>query len=161
MNIVRLYLSPEHVYRGHHGMAAGTLPMTEASSVRLLAGRGVEGDRYSRLEGAKGQVTFFAEETWLRLQGELGRADREPDVFRRNIIVRGTDLNALVGRDFEVQGIRFHGVEYCKPCQWMEEAFAPGTLALLVEWRAGGLRASVLTDGTLAAGAPEAEPCSA
>ena len=130
-------------------MPAGTMPMTEASRVRLVAGAGVEGDRYSRLEGAKGQVTFFAEETWLRLREELG-ADRQPDVFRRNVIVRGAELNDLVGRDFEVQGVRFHGVEYCKPCHWMEKAFAPGAFELLAKWNAGGLRASVLSDGWLA-----------
>jgi|SRR5580658_3154949 MOSC domain-containing protein YiiM len=161
MNIVRLYHSPEHIYRGHHGMPAGNTPMIEASRIKLVAGRGVEGDRYSKLEGAKGQVTFFAEEAWTRLREALGRAERQPDVFRRNIIVRGVDLNSLIGCDFEVQGVRFHGVEYCKPCHWMEEAFAPGTLNLLSEWKAGGLRASVLSDGWLAIDAAEAGLCSA
>lgn len=161
MNIVRLYHCPEHIYKGHHGMAAGTAPMIEASRIRLVAGRGVEGDRYYKLEGARGQVTFFAEETWVRLCCELGVAGRGPDVFRRNIIVRGTDLNELIGRDFGVQGVRFHGVEYCKPCGWMEEAFAPGTFALLAEWKAGGLRASVLKDGWIAVDGAEAERCSA
>jgi len=161
MNIVRIYRSPEHVYSGHYGRPAGTVPMTEVSRVRLLAGRGVEGDRYSRRDGARGQVTFFAEETWLRLCRELGRTDLQPDVFRRNVIVRGTDLNTLIGREFEVQGIRFRGIEHCKPCFWMEQAFAPGTLALLSAWRAGGLRACVLSDGWLAVGEAEAERCSA
>ena len=161
MNIAHLYRSPEHVYRGHAGMPAGTVPMTEVPRFRLVAGRGVEGDRYYGLEGAKGQVTFFAEETWLRLCAVLGVTDRQPDVFRRNIVVRGTDLNALIGRDFEVQGIRFHGVEHCRPCFWMEQAFAPGTLALLAEWEAGGLRASVLSDGWLSVDGAEAQQCSA
>jgi MOSC domain-containing protein YiiM len=161
MEIVRLYHSPEHIYRGHMGMPAGTAPMTEVQRIRLIAGRGVEGDRYSKLDGAKGQVTFFAEETWLRLCDQLGVADRQSDVFRRNIIVRGADLNGLIGREFEVQGIRFHGVEHCKPCFWMEQAFSPGTLALLDEWKAGGLRASVLSGGWIAVGAAEARRCSA
>jgi hypothetical protein len=43
----------------------------------------------------------------------------------------------------------------------MEQAFAPGTLALLTEWKAGGLRASVLSDGWLAVGQAEAARCSA
>lgn len=161
MNIVRLYRSPEHVYKGHKGMPAGTVPMTEVQRIRLLAGRGVEGDRYSKLEGAKGQVTFFAEETWIRLRDELGVSNRGSDVFRRNVIVQGTDLNGLIGLDFEVQGVRFHGVEHCRPCFWMEQAFAPGTYALLDAWKAGGLRASVLADGWLAVGGAEAEQCSA
>jgi MOSC domain-containing protein YiiM len=142
-------------------MSAGTTPMIEASRIRLVSGRGVEGDRYYKLDGAKGQVTFFAEETWLRLRDTLGRTERQPDVFRRNVIVRGIDLNTLIGSDFEVQGVQFRGVEYCKPCYWMEEAFAPGTFNLLSEWKAGGLRASVLSDGWLAVDAAEAELCSA
>jgi MOSC domain-containing protein YiiM len=161
MEVIRIYRCAEHVYVGHKGRPAGTARMTEVPRARLLAGRGVEGDRYSRVEGAKGQVTFFAEEAWQRLCRELGRSDRGPDVFRRNILVRGADLNSLIGREFEVQGVRFRGVEHCRPCFWMEEAFAPGTLALLGEWRAGGLRASVLNDGWLAPGSGEAERCSA
>jgi MOSC domain-containing protein YiiM len=160
MKIRALFWSAEHVYRGHHGMPAGTEPMVAVASVRLLAGKGIEGDRYSRLEGAKGQVTFFAEETWERLRAELG-AERGPDVFRRNILVREADLNSLVGREFEVQGARLRGVEYCKPCRWMDQAFAPGTFDRLVDWRAGGLRAAVLSDGVLAVDAPAMAPCSA
>lgn len=161
MHIVRIYHSPEHVYLGHHGRPAGTEPMAEVPKAWLVAGRGVEGDRYYKRDGAKGQVTFFEEETWLRLCRELGRNDRQPDVFRRNVIVRGTDLNALIGVEFDIQGVQFRGVEYCKPCYWMEQAFAPGTLALLTEWKAGGLRASVLSDGWLAVGEAEAARCSA
>ncbi len=161
MNIARIYRSPEHNYFGHFGRAPGTTPMTEVARARLLAGRGIEGDRFSLEVGAKGQVSFFALESWARLCGDLGRTDRQLDVFRRNIIVQGTDLNAFIGRDFVVQGVRFHGVEYCKPCFWMDQAFAPGAFALLTEWKAGGLRASVLSDGWLSAGASEPQQCSA
>jgi MOSC domain-containing protein YiiM len=161
MTIVRLYYSPEHVYSGHFGQAAGTEPMVEVGRARLVAGRGIEGDRYYKREGAKGQVTFFAEETWLRLCRDLGRTDRHADVFRRNVIVRGIDLNSLIGVDFELQGVRFHGVEHCKPCVWMDEAFGPGTLRLLSEWKAGGLRTRVLSEGWLSTGTQEAEKCSA
>jgi hypothetical protein len=43
----------------------------------------------------------------------------------------------------------------------MEQAFSPGALALLSEWKAGGLRAAVLSDGWLSVGEAEAERCSA
>ena len=45
--------------------------------------------------------------------------------------------------------VTFEGAEYCKPCFWMDQAFAPGTLRWLQEWNAGGLRARVLQGGTL------------
>jgi MOSC domain-containing protein YiiM len=129
--------------------------MVEVDRVQAVAGKGLAGDRYfERPAGQKGQVTFFAEETWERLRAELA-ADAEPDVFRRNVIVRGADLLSLVGKEFEVQGVRFEGTEHCRPCVWMDQAFGPGTLDRLARWEAGGLRAAVLTDGWLKA---EGEP---
>ena len=146
MTIVHLFHCPSHVYAGHHGRPPGTAPMIDTPALRLVAGRGVEGDRYFGV-GAASQVTFFAEEVWLRLCTELGRVDRSPAVFRRNVIVRGADLKALIGADFEVQGVRFHGVEHCRPCYWMDQAFAPGA----ADWLKGrgGLRAIILSDGWL------------
>ena len=152
MIVTHLFISPEHVYVGHFGQPSGKAPMTEVDKIQLVAGRGIVGDRYSaREEGHKGQATFFSEEAWLRLREELGGEDRGPGAFRRNVVVSGADLNALIGAEFEVQGVRFKGSEYCKPCFWMDEAFAPGTLKALSDWNAGGLRTRVLSDGWLTA----------
>jgi len=162
MTVVQLYLSAAHVYAGHFGRAAGTTPMAPTARAQVVAGRGIVGDRYFRRPpGSKGQVTFFAEETWLRLSAELGRSYLGPEVFRRNVIVRGLDLLALIGAQFSVQGIRFQGTEYCKPCFWMDQAFSPGTLARLSAWKAGGLRAQALSDGWLIAGGERGVECSA
>jgi MOSC domain-containing protein YiiM len=150
MEIIRLYRSNAHVYVGHFGRPAGTTPMEDLSRLRIVADRGIEGDRYfGKDPGHKGQVSFFAEEAWLRLCSQFGRADIGPDVFRRNVIVRGADLLGLIGAEFEVQGVRFQGSEYCKPCFWMDQAFAPGAFAALTAWKAGGLRARALSDGWL------------
>jgi MOSC domain-containing protein YiiM len=126
--------------------------MVEVGRVEAVSGRGLVGDCYfDRPPDHKGQVTFFAEETWQRLCQEFATVNRSPGVFRRNVLVSGADLNSLVAAQFEVQGVRFQGTEYCKPCFWMDEAFAPGTLAALSDWTAGGLRARVLSDGWLTA----------
>jgi MOSC domain-containing protein YiiM len=152
MTVAKLYLCPEHVYVGHFGQPPGRTPMTEVGRAQVVAGRGLRGDRYfARPEGHKGQVTFFAEEAWTRLCAEFGRSDLGPGVFRRNVVVRGADLLALVGAEFELQGVRFCGLEHCRPCRWMDTAFEPGTLARLARWQAGGLRAAALTDGWLEA----------
>jgi MOSC domain-containing protein YiiM len=152
MVVSRLFLSPAHVYSGHYGGPAGTEPMVEVDRVQAVSGRGLVGDRYfERPSGHKGQVTFFAEETWRQLCRKFAISDRGPEVFRRNVLVSDADLNSLVGVEFEVQGVRFLGTEYCKPCIWMDQAFAPGTLATLSAWTAGGLRTRVLSDGWLTA----------
>jgi MOSC domain-containing protein YiiM len=152
MVVTRLFLCSEHVYVGHFGRASGTAPMVEVDRVQAVSGRGLVGDRYfARPPEHKGQVTFFAEETWQRLCQEFATVNRGPGVFRRNVLESGADLNSLVAAQFEVQGVRFQGTEYCRPCVWMDEAFAPGTLAALSDWTAGGLRARVLSDGWLTA----------
>ena len=152
MTIQRIYLSGEHVYFGHFGRPAGRAPMAEVPRAQVVAGRGLVGDRFfAKPAGHPGQVTFFAEEAWSKLGSELGGQGRGPEVFRRNFLMRGLDLLSLVGQEFEVQGVRFFGTEHCKPCFWMDEAFAPGALERLSAWQAGGLRAQVLSDGWLTA----------
>lgn len=148
IELLHCYISPGHNYVGHHGRAPGAYPIIETNDLLCLAGRGIRGDRYlDHKENYKGQITFFAEETHRALCERLDRHDRAPWVYRRNVITRGVDLNELIGCQFEVQGVRFLGVEACKPCYWMDLAFGPGAEAAL-QGR-GGLRARILTTGTL------------
>ncbi len=69
------------------------------------------------------------------------------------MIVSGVDLGALIGAEFEIQGVRFPGTRHCKPCYWLDTAFAPGTEQFLEG--NGGLRAEILTDSTIAVGEAE------
>lgn len=148
MHVRHLYLSPVHVYAGHHGRPPGTEAMQEVDSVECVTGNGLRGDRYfNHKPDYKGQVTFFELETHQRLCASFGMTDRGPDVYRRNVVVSDCDLNALIGREFEIQGVRFFGVEEAKPCYWMNTAFAAGAEAALKGH--GGLRARILSDGTL------------
>lgn len=150
MTIRHIYISPDHNFVGHFGETSGTTPSVEVESVRCVAGQGLEGDRYFlRPAGHKGQITFFAWESHEMLCRQFGiaPAEKPPSVYRRNVITKGSDLNALVGQQFEIQGVQFLGTEECRPCCWMDEAFGPGAFAAL-EGR-GGLRAKILSEGVL------------
>jgi MOSC domain-containing protein YiiM len=148
VRVRHLFPSPGHNFVGHHGGPAGTHPTREVPEIRCVAGRGIEGDRYfDHKENYKGQITFFAREVYLDLCRTLDVADRGPEVFRRNVIVEGVDLNTLIGCTFELQGVRFEGACECTPCAWMDQAFGPGAEAALKG--RGGLRARILTDGML------------
>lgn len=148
MRVEHLYISPGHNYFGHHGEPAGNAPVVELEEAELVAGTGIRGDRFfGWKEDYKGQITFFSREVYESLCEEFHVRDRGPEVFRRNVIVSGADLNALIGQEFSVQGIRFLGTAECSPCYWMDEAFHPGTEASLKG--RGGLRAKILTSGTL------------
>jgi MOSC domain-containing protein YiiM len=151
--LLHLYVSPGHNFVGHHGQPAGTHPVHEVPEVRCVAGRGLEGDRYfDHKADYKGQITFFADEVYRDLCARFQVQDKPPSVFRRNVITRGVDLNALVGQEFDLQGVRFLGVEVCKPCYWMDQAFCPGAEAALVG--RGGLRAKILNTGVLRTSVP-------
>lgn len=156
MKIVRLYTSADHNFVGHHGKPPGDHPIVAADSVDCVAGQGIRGDRFFAYEdNYKGQITFFSLEVHRDLCRQLGvDADRKStSIYRRNAITSGVDLNRLIGRDFELQGIRFHGTEECSPCYWMNHAFGAGAEVALKG--NGGLRAHILSDGTLRTDAGE------
>lgn len=122
--------------------------MIRVPEVRCVAGRGLEGDRFFDYKAEyKGQVTFFSQAIYEALCGKFQVTDRDPSVLRRNVLLAGADLNALIGDEFEIQGIRFAGIEEAKPCYWMNQAFAEGAEEAMRG--NGGLRARILTNGIL------------
>ncbi len=139
-------------------------PEAEASMVRIdramaRAGRGLEGDRYVDQRGtfsnayARGHdLTLIEAEVLDNLELPAGRL--APEEARRNLVTRGIDLNALVGRHFRVGGVDCFGQRLCEPCAHLErltaEAGKPGTLLALVH--KGGLRADLLSDGAIRVG---------
>ena len=148
MKVRRLFISPGHNFFGHAGQPPGAHPTIEVAEIKCLAGQGIKGDRFFDFKrNYKGQVTFFSQEVFDALCAELKLSGKSPGDSRRNIVTEGVDLNSLVGREFEVQGVRFRGMAECSPCQWMDTAFAPGTEKFLQN--RGGLRARILTSGTL------------
>jgi MOSC domain-containing protein YiiM len=83
----------------------------------------------------------------------LRLADRSPLAAaesRRNLVTRGIDLNAVVGREFTIGSVRAFGQRLCEPCVHLQRLTRPGVVAGLVH--RGGLRADVLTDGEIRLG---------
>lgn len=152
--IHRLYISPGHNFFGRHGMPAAAHATDEVTSVTCRAGRGLEGDRFFNYKkDYKGQITFFAWETYEAIKAALGVPMLSPGAFRRNVLVEGLELNALIGRRFRLGRVAFEGTVEAKPCYWMEQAVAPGAEAWLLG--RGGLRAKILTDGELTLGSTD------
>jgi len=136
-----------------------TGPMRQVDQARALAGRGLDGDRYAAKSGtftsnndtARGYDLTLVEaevldQLGLPAGGKIGYADA-----RRNVITRGIDLNALVGRRFRVGDVECLGQRLCEPCAHLERLTTKGVLRELIH--RGGLRADVLTDGHISTGA--------
>jgi hypothetical protein len=157
MEICHIYISRGHNFVGHYGLEPDDFPMIEVPMIECVAGRGLHGDRYFDFrEDYKGQITFFSLEVFDELCCVLNVEGIVPSAVRRNVFTRNVDLNEFIGRDFEVQGIRFYGTEESRPCDWMNRAIAPGAKEFLKG--RGGLRARILSDGTLRSTARISEP---
>ncbi len=148
--IRHLFISPGHNFFGRHGKPADENPIQEMDSIECVSGRGIRGDRFFDFKpDYKGQITFFAWENLTAMWDEFGlTADqRDPAATRRNVISENLDLNALIGQEFELQGVHFLGTEECRPCAWMNEAIH--TEAERWMRGRGGLRAQILSGGFL------------
>ncbi|MEK7341409.1 MAG: MOSC domain-containing protein, partial [Candidatus Binatota bacterium] len=59
-------------------------------------------------------------------------------------------LNHLVGRDFKVGAVTLRGIRLCEPCAHLENLSRKGVQRGLIH--RGGLRAHILTGGTIRLG---------
>ena len=132
-------------------------PLAEQTRVRVVAGKGIEGDRYFGRADEPGQNVTFVEAE--EIEAFLRACGRPLDLSRtgRNIITRGIRLNDLVGKEFVVGQVRFRGVELCEPCSGFGRAMSfPGVTPAQVVKRMvhrAGLRADALSTGEIACGA--------
>jgi hypothetical protein len=132
-------------------------PMVAVGRAVAVAGRGLEGDRYFEDAGtfsgtaARGhELTLVAAEVLDALVLPSGERIAYADA-RRNVVTRGIDLDALIGRRFRVGDVECVGQRRCEPCAHLERLTAPGSLRALVH--RGGLRADVVSDGIIEVGA--------
>ena len=131
-----------------------TGPMRSVQVATAIAGKGLDGDRYaagagtftptsSRLRGY--DITLIESEVLERITPMLA-----PGESRRNLVTRGIDLNALVGKEFGIGPVRALGQRLCEPCVHLQRLTRPGVVADLVH--RGGLRADLLTGGEIRVG---------
>ena len=114
-------------------------------AVRAIAGHGLEGDRNFFPGGAEpGEALTLIEAEVLADVGLTG-----PQA-RRQVVVRGVRVNDLVGKRFRIGEIECLGVELCEPCLHLQGLTRPGIIKDLVH--RGGLRADILSSGTISVG---------
>jgi len=127
---------------------AAEAPVVQVQEAVAVPGRGLEGDRY-----AAGAGTFASGRPGSALTlvdaAVLDALGRDID-HRRNVVVRGTDLNALVGREFTLGEAHCRGRRLCEPCAHLDRLNDGGVLRPLVH--RGGLRADIVSGGTVRVG---------
>lgn len=133
-------------------------PMEARSEARAVPGRGLEGDRYflsvgtkSKKPGPDRELTLVEEEALDALARDYGVVVSAAE-SRRNLLTRGIALNHLVGREFRVGEVRARGIRLCEPCDHLARLTGKAVVPGLVH--RGGLRAQILTEGTIRVGDP-------
>jgi MOSC domain-containing protein YiiM len=134
--------------------AAG--PMVSLDEVEAVEGQGLRGDRYfagvgtySDTPGTGRQVTLIEQEALDAAARDYG-IGLESGQSRRNIVTVGVALNHLVGREFMVGEVKLRGTRLNEPCAHLAKLSKRGVVKALTH--RGGLRADILTGGTIRVG---------
>lgn len=146
------------VVRFLHKTPRAFLPMHSFPELELVAGRGIEGDRYlvgheagfySHKPEEGRQVTLFEMETLEALRRDHG-IELLPEEHRRNVTVEGVPLNHLVGRRFRLGGTIVEATRLSTPCRHIEEILGKAVFDPLVN--RSGLNCKIIAGGTLRVG---------
>jgi MOSC domain-containing protein YiiM len=142
---------------GIHVAPASGAPMVSVERVMAHAGGGLEGDRYhegtgqwSDRPGDGRGLTLVSAEAIDEANAENPGLDVTPRDTRRNVTVRGVDLDALIGREFTIGAVRCLGVRRAEPCTYLQGLIGRPILPALAH--RAGLRADILEDGEIAVG---------
>lgn len=143
-----LYISEGHNYYGRYGKGSENHAIVEKKAIELIAGSGILGDRfYNYKPDYKGQITFFNYTTFEKVRDEVANRTIDPSVFRRNVIVKGIEVESLIGKRFRLGELEFTSSCEAAPCFWMDEACGDGTHEFLKGQ--GGIRARITKGGIL------------
>ena len=109
-----------------HVASNAAAPMDELREARLVAGIGIEGDRYatglgtySKKQHLDRQVTLIEIEVLEAIARDRG-IELAPSEHRRNLTTRGVPLGHLVGQYFRVGDCVLYGGRMNVPCLYLE-----------------------------------------
>lgn len=148
-----------------HIAPSASYEMEELAFATLVAGRGIEGDRYFLGTGTYSDLPAMREITLIESEvlDALARNDPplqegtiaiEPSEHRRNLTVRGVPLGHLVGARFRVGEAVLRGARINFPCKYLEQLL--GRPVYLPLYNRGGLNCAIETGGVIRPGDPVA-----
>jgi len=125
------------------------VPMLEVREADAVAGKGLRGDRYASGSGKRG-ITLIQAEHLPVIAALSGHEKISPATLRRNIVVSGLPLTALIGKKFRIGDVILEGTDACDPCERMEAALGPGAYNAMTGL--GGLCARIAQGGKISVG---------
>ncbi len=111
---------------------------------------GMDGEHHAGGVPSDREVTLIQHEHLGAVASLAGRDSVDPSLLRRNIVVSGINLLALLGRRFRVGDALLEGTEPCEPCKRMEENLGVGGYNAMQGH--GGICARVVSAGPVHVG---------
>ena len=140
-----------------HLADAAVRPVRAVAEATAVPGRGLLGDRYERGAGTfsdwpKDHELTLVEAEVIEDLAQNHDVHFAPGETRRNLTTRNIRLNDLVGQRFRIGAdVECVGTRLCEPCDHLERVTDRPNLCRLMAGR-GGLRARILTGGTIRVG---------
>jgi MOSC domain-containing protein YiiM len=127
--------------------------MVTHAAIAIHAAAGLDGD-FGRKPG-RAQVTLLAWEKWQAACAELDASPEQvPWTFRRaNLLLAGVRLEPIAGQRIAIGPVVLEITTELDPCIRMEQQFTGLQNALMPDAR-GGVRTTIITDGTVSLGDP-------
>jgi len=144
-----------------HIAPAASYEMEELKEARLIAGRGIEGDRYYYGTGTYSPKPDAREVTLIEIEALEALARNDPPIqdaplvvapgdHRRNLTTRAVPLSHLVGKRFRVGETILKGARLNFPCKYLEELL--GLPVYLPLYNRSGLNCVIEQGGTIRRG---------
>jgi MOSC domain-containing protein YiiM len=155
VEVVGLLASPAHRYDGRPDPQVAGQPVESREEVEVRAGLGIVGDRYSGKPAHRdASVTVIAAEAVQQLATELRSGPLDPLATRRNVVLRGAEVEALRGELFSLDcgsgEVVLAGGRPANPCAWLDLVLTAGAHRGMRG--RGGVRCAPRTDGVLRLG---------
>ena len=123
----------------------------EASSIEVIANKGILGDRYfNEYNSPYNQITLIESEN-IDYYNTKYNLDISYIDFRRNIITKGIKLNNLIDKEILVGNVKIEVVDLCRPCRYLQEKLNQGNI-IKEFFRKGGLRCHILNSSKIKVG---------
>lgn len=146
-----------------HTAPAASYEMEALQEARLIAGKGIEGDRYFLGTGTYSPKPDVRDVTLIESEALEALARNDPPLqggpiilkpidHRRNLTTRGVPLNHLVGKRFRVGEVVLEGGRLNFPCKYLEELL--GQPLYLPLYNRSGLNCRIIDGGVIRVGDP-------
>ena len=123
--------------------------LQSVSNAEVVEGKGLIGDHYQGTSGNRDVTLIQAEH--LEAVGKILGKEVNPDLTRRNIVVSGVNLIALVDKTFRLgDDVILETTGFCHPCSRMEENLGYGGYNAMRGH--GGITATVIRGGNIKVG---------